>query len=91
LIFINDLPASVSSKPRLFADDCILYRNIYTKEDCKVLQEDLHRLEKWEKAWGMEFHPVKCNSMYITRARYHLNIVTLLKGIYWKTSKKQNI
>ena len=63
LIFINDLPASVSSKTRLFADDCILYRNIYTKEDCKVLQEDLHRLEKWEKAWGMEFHPGKCNSM----------------------------
>ena len=91
LIFINDLPASVSSKTRLFADDCILYRNICTKEDCKVLQEDLHRLEKWEKAWSMEFHPGKCNSMSITRARYHLNIVTLFKGIYWKTSKKQNI
>ena len=69
LIFINDLPASVSSKTRLFADDCILYRNIYTKEDCKVLQEDLHRLEKWEKAWGIEFHPGKCNLMSITRAR----------------------
>jgi hypothetical protein len=47
LIFINDLPASVSSKTRLFVDDYILYRNIYTKEDCK---EDLHRPEKWEKA-----------------------------------------
>jgi hypothetical protein len=69
LIFINDLPASVSSKTRLFAYDCILYRNIYTTEDCKVLQEGLHRLEKWEKALGMEFHPGKCNSMSITRAR----------------------
>ena len=69
LIFINDLPASVSSKTRLFADDCILYRNIYTKEDCKVLQEYLHRIGKWEKAWAMEFHPGKCNSMSITRAR----------------------
>jgi hypothetical protein len=34
----------------------------------RVLQEDLHRLEKWEKAWGMEFHPGQCNSMSITTA-----------------------
>ncbi len=26
LLYINDLPASVRSKVRLFADDCVLYR-----------------------------------------------------------------
>ena len=51
-----------------------------TKEDCKVLQEDLHRLEKQEKAWGMEFHPGKCNSMSITRARSPFEHRYTLKG-----------
>ena len=27
LIFINDLPDNVRSSVRLFADDCVLYRN----------------------------------------------------------------
>jgi hypothetical protein len=32
LVFINDSPASVSSKTRLFADDCILYRAIVSPD-----------------------------------------------------------
>ena len=38
LLHINDLPAVVSSKVRLFADDCLIYRNIKikkTKLHCK--------------------------------------------------------
>jgi hypothetical protein len=43
LVFINDLPASVSSKARLFADDCILYRTIENHQDCVTLQMDLNK------------------------------------------------
>ena len=32
LLHINDLPSVVSSKVRLFADDCLIYRNIKNKE-----------------------------------------------------------
>ena len=32
LCHINDLPDSVSSSVRLFADDCLLYRTIKTSE-----------------------------------------------------------
>ena len=31
LCHINDLPTSVKSQVRLFADDCILYRKIHTQ------------------------------------------------------------
>ena len=51
LIFINDLPDCVQSKIRLFADECILYRCIKTRNDCAILQEDLNCLSAWEKKW----------------------------------------
>jgi hypothetical protein len=47
LVFINDLPASVSSKTRLFADDCILYRTIENHQDCVTLQMDLSSILPW--------------------------------------------
>ena len=39
LLHINDLPSVVSSKVRLFADDCLIYRNIKSKEDQIALQK----------------------------------------------------
>ena len=42
LFHINDLPSIVSSKVRLFADDCLIYRNIKNKQDQITLQKDLH-------------------------------------------------
>ena len=33
------------SKVRLFADDCLIYRNIKNKEDHIALQKDLHLFE----------------------------------------------
>ena len=45
LCHINDLPDSVSSSVRLFADDCLLYRTIKTQEDHLKLQNDLISLE----------------------------------------------
>ena len=34
LIFINDLPDNIRSSFRLFADYCVLYRNIHSLQDC---------------------------------------------------------
>ena len=47
LSYINDLQSSVSSDVGLFADDCLLYRAIKSKDDQKKLQEDLTKLERW--------------------------------------------
>ncbi|VDI82082.1 Hypothetical predicted protein [Mytilus galloprovincialis] len=57
---INDLPDAVQSSVRLFADDCLLYRNINSQHDHTLLQRDLQNLEVWAKNWGMRFNSKKC-------------------------------
>ena len=65
LCFINDLPDAVSSQVRLFADDCVLYRQIKKYPDHLKLQEDLLNLETWASKWGMEFNAKKCHVMSV--------------------------
>ena len=82
LLFINDLPEYISpdSKARLFADDCILYRNIETEPDARDLQHDLDRLQQWEKDWPMEFHPLKCQVFHITTKCQHIRTPYTIHG-----------
>ena len=56
LCHINDLPQRVTSKVRLFADDCLLYRPIHSPRDQLLLQQDLAALETWAEDWGMRFN-----------------------------------
>ena len=63
LIFINDLPENIRSSVRLFADDCLLYRNIKSPNDCQILQDDLISVAQWETNWQMKFNIAKCHSM----------------------------
>ena len=67
LVFINDLPDNIRSSVRLFADDCVLYRNIYSPSDCLILQDDLDRLAQWEADWQMKFSVAKCHSLRVSR------------------------
>ncbi len=65
LLYINDLPNSVQSNCRLFADDCVIYRVINSVADAVGLQKDLDRLGEWEKKWKMSFNIEKCHIMHI--------------------------
>ena len=67
LIFINDLPENIRSSVCLFADDCVLYRNINSRTDRQILQEDLDSLAQWETDWQMKFNVAKCHPMRVTR------------------------
>ena len=45
LLHINDLPSVVSSKVRLFADNCLIYRNTKKKQDQITLLKGLNLIE----------------------------------------------
>ena len=47
LLYINDIAKNISSTIKLFADDCLLFREINTMKDTKVLQKDLKKLNNW--------------------------------------------
>ena len=57
----------IDSDIRLFADDCVCYRQIHSIEDTVKLQRDINRLGRWARKWGMRFQPTKCNMMQLTR------------------------
>ena len=69
LMYINDLPESTTSQVRLFADDCILYREISSNDDCVALQQDIDSLCEWEKTWQMSFNASKCFTMHMSHKK----------------------
>ena len=71
LIFINDLLDNIRSSVRLLADDCVLYRNIHSLQDCLAVQEYLTSLGQWEADRQMKFNVAKCHSMRVTRHQHH--------------------
>ena len=79
LCFVNDIPGTVSSTVRLYADDIMLYRGVNSAEDCDRLQHDLNILHKWATTWRMSFNVTKCyyarftNKQHIINYTYHIH------------------
>ena len=46
LLYINDLPNSISSNAKLFADDSVVYRQIQRVEGHFILRQNLFNLEQ---------------------------------------------
>ncbi|KAI8510749.1 hypothetical protein Bbelb_116650 [Branchiostoma belcheri] len=69
LLFINDLPAGLTSSSRLFADDTACHKLVKVARDQDHLQDDLDKLAEWEQRWNMCFHPQKCVTLHMTRSR----------------------
>ena len=63
LIYINDIADNINSTIRLFADDSVVYRQINSPDDHRILQEDLQKLVERSKTWQMEFNVDKCAIM----------------------------
>ena len=89
LIFINDLPDNIRSSVRLFADDCVLYRNIHSLQDCLILHEDFTSLGQWEADWQMKFNVAKCYSMRVTRHQHHKQMFLCVFCVFFILQKIQ--
>ena len=64
---INDITSDIEFEIRIFADDCVCYREIKNKEDALKLQKYIVGLGSWARKWGMRFQPVKRNIMQLTK------------------------
>ena len=57
LLYINDIIKSIDLELKLFADDCVCYREIKKSENMVKLQEDIDRLGCLARIWGIRFQP----------------------------------
>ena len=61
----------------LFIDNWVLYRKIYSLQECLILQEEfnckknLSSLGQWEADEQMKFNEARCPSMRVTRNKHH--------------------
>ena len=91
LIFINDLPDNIRSSIHRFADGCVLYRNIYSLQDCLTLQTT--SLGQWKADGQMKFNMAKCHSMRVSRHQQHkqMLLIILYTTKIWKMFSQLNI
>lgn len=67
LVYINDVAENITSYMRLFADDCVVHREIRSEEDNYALQRDLFRIQRWCQEWNMKLNLGKTVHMCFSR------------------------
>ena len=70
LVYINDLPRSITSECSIFADDTSIFK---TGRNSQLLSsrisEDLSRATDWATVWGMQFNAEKSEHLFISTKR----------------------
>lgn len=80
LIYINDIGTGITSKIRLYADDCVLYREINNDSDRVALHTDLNKISSWCDRWLMSLNISKCKHICFTRKRQPIGTQYCLNG-----------
>ena len=65
LLYINDLPAVIKSKCKIFADDTKVYHPIVSLIDMELLHKDINSLITWSRDWLLGFNGDKCKVLHI--------------------------
>ena len=61
-IFINDLPDTIESTCKIFADDTKIYN---TPSNSSTIQSDLEKLQTWSEKWQLGFNVTKCKALHV--------------------------
>ena len=88
-IYVNDLVDGIGSYINLFADDTKLMRRVKSIEDCKKLQEDLDRVEKWGRKWQMEFNTNKCKVVEFGKSKKRVHWDYMMGGVKLEKSSEE--
>lgn len=70
LVYINDVAENITSFMRLFAENCVVYREIRSEEDNYALQRDLFRIHRWCQEWNMKLNLKKTVHVFFKRKRW---------------------
>lgn len=81
LLFINDLPTNIKEKIKLFADDCVLYREINSTEDHVALNSALQDVSCWCRKWQMSLNANKCTILSVSRKKTRSNFLYTINDI----------
>lgn len=65
----------------------VIYSGIRTESDCLALQEDINRISRWCKKWGMKLSIHKCSQMTFTRKRQPVSFAYLISGVRLKNEE----
>lgn len=60
LIYINSIVDGVTSPIKLFGDHCVVFREIKSRKDAEILQNDLCRISTWCQNWKLSLNVRKC-------------------------------
>ena len=77
---MNDIPASVQCKIRLYADDILLYSEISSINDCIRLQNDITYLFNWSETWLLQFNAARCIHLRISNKCLYIKSTYYLDG-----------
>jgi hypothetical protein len=81
LAYINDIWINLDSTIRLFADDCIIYREVKNNNDMENLQTDLNRLGKWAVENAMKINLTESKVVCFMRAQVKKPLNCMLVGM----------
>ena len=65
LTYINDIPDTVTSSIKIFADDTKVYRSVSNSSHIHDLQLDIDSVVQWSDTWQLPFNEAKCRCMHI--------------------------
>ena len=83
ITYINDIVCNLylNSKIKLFADDAVMYREIWSSQVEVTFQNDIDSITDWAKTWQMSLNFDKCNVMSITTSNSESTISSQMSRV----------